>query len=136
MRIKYGFLLRNFTASNTLPVFRTESQDRMLSSALNFALGFFGPKLDGQYEQLITIEALGFNNTLAPTKTCPNVRDPARGERALPYVRQWAQRYLQAARARLNSQTDGIDFTIEDIYTMQQLCPYEVRFCLLPTAST
>ena len=43
---------------------------------------------------------------------------------------------LQAARARLNSQIDGIDFTIEDIYTMQQLCPYEVRFCLLPTAST
>ncbi|TBU40685.1 phytase [Dichomitus squalens] len=138
-RIKYGFLLRNFTASNTLPVFRTESQDRMLFSALNFALGFFGPKLDGQYQQLITIEAPGFNNTLAPSKTCPNARDPARGERALPYVRQWAKVYLQAARARLNSQIDGIDLTIEDVYAMQQLCPYETvaigysKFCELFT---
>lgn len=26
MRIKYGFLLENFTRTNTLPVFRTESQ--------------------------------------------------------------------------------------------------------------
>ena len=127
MRIKYGFLLRNFTASNTLPVFRTESQDRMLSSALNFALGFFGPKLQGQYEQLITIEAQGFNNTLAPSKTCPNAQSKARGERSLPYVREWAELYLQDARARLNSQIEGIDLSIEDVYTMQQLCPYEVR---------
>jgi hypothetical protein len=26
MRLKYGFLLKNFTESNTIPVFRTESQ--------------------------------------------------------------------------------------------------------------
>ena len=59
MRMKYGFLLRNFTELNTIPVFRTESQDRMLSSALNFALGFFGYPFDGQYQQSITIEAKG-----------------------------------------------------------------------------
>ncbi|KAI1790015.1 phytase [Ganoderma leucocontextum] len=139
MRIKYGFLLRNFTTSNTLPVFRTESQDRMLSSALNFALGFFGPKLEGQYQQLITIEAQGFNNTLVPSKTCPNAQSNARGERALPYVREWAELYLQDARARLNSQLEGIHLCIEDVYTMQQLCAYETialgysKFCELFT---
>ncbi|PIL29397.1 hypothetical protein GSI_09449 [Ganoderma sinense ZZ0214-1] len=139
MRIKYGFLLRNFTASNSLPVFRTESQDRMLSSALNFALGFFGPKLEGQYQQLITIEAQGFNNTLVPSKTCPNAQSKTRGERALPYVREWAELYLQDARARLNSQIEGIELSIEDVYTMQQLCPYETialgysKFCELFT---
>ena len=31
----------------------------MLSSALNFALGFFGYPLDGKYQQSITIEAKG-----------------------------------------------------------------------------
>jgi 3-deoxy-D-arabino-heptulosonate 7-phosphate (DAHP) synthase len=58
-RMKYGFLLKNFTASNAIPVFRTESQDRMLASAMNFAIGFFGWPLDGQYQQSITIEADG-----------------------------------------------------------------------------
>ena len=125
--MKYGFLLQNFTASNTLPVFRTESQDRMLSSALNFALGFFGPSLEGQYQQLITIEATGFNNTLAPSKTCPHARDLTRGERAVPFVREWADIYLQNALARLQPQLKNVRLTIEDVYRMQQLCAYEVR---------
>lgn len=127
MRMKYGFLLENFTDSNTLPVFRTESQDRMLSSALNFALGFFGPSLDGQYQQLITIEAGGFNNTLSPSKTCPNSRDPTKGDRAVPFVREWAEIYLQDAVSRVSPMLEGYDLTVEDVYTMQQLCAYEVR---------
>ncbi|KAH9940025.1 phytase [Epithele typhae] len=135
MRMKYGFLLKNFTDTDTLPVFRTESQDRMLSSALNFALGFFGPKLDGQYQQLITIEAAGFNNTLAPSKTCPNARNPTRGDRAVPFVREWAETYLQGAFLRLSPMLKGFPLTIEDVYTMQQLCAYETisigysKFC-------
>lgn len=36
-RIKYGFLLDKM--KGRLPVFRTESQDRMLRSAQNFAAG-------------------------------------------------------------------------------------------------
>ena len=128
MRMKYGFLLKNFTDLNTLPVFRTESQDRMLSSALNFAYGFFGPKLDGQYQQLITIEATGFNNTLAPSKTCPNARNTSRGDRALPFVREWAETYLQDALKRLSQMLEGYKLTVEDVYTMQQMCAYEVRY--------
>lgn len=38
----YGSLLNNFTAAGTLPVFRTQSQDRMVKTAENFAAGFFG----------------------------------------------------------------------------------------------
>jgi hypothetical protein len=99
MRLKYGFLLKvrtaqalclvfpspfffvftalhqNFTETNTLPVFRTESQcvlhlsilcneitlvrNRMLASAMNFAMGFFGYPFEDQYQQSITIEADG-----------------------------------------------------------------------------
>lgn len=34
----YGHLLNNFTEAGTIPVFRTESQDRMVKTAENFAL--------------------------------------------------------------------------------------------------
>ena len=129
MRMKYGFLLKKFTESNTLPVFRTESQDRMLSSALNFALGFFGYPLEGQYQQSITIEADGFNNTLAPYKTCPNAGDRSKSDRGVTYVREWASVYLQDALDRLKPQLHGYELTIEDVYTLQQMCAYEVRLC-------
>ncbi|CAL1711173.1 unnamed protein product [Somion occarium] len=137
MRIKYGYLLENFTKTNTLPVFRTESQDRMLASALNFAIGFFGFPYEGQYQQSITIEAHGFNNTLAPYKTCPNARTSGKSDRSLYYVREWASKYLADAHARLAPQLEGYDLSIEDVFTMQQLCAYETvaigysRFCEL-----
>ncbi|KAF8638870.1 hypothetical protein AX17_001926 [Amanita inopinata Kibby_2008] len=139
MRLKYGFLLKNFTDANVIPVFRTESQDRMLSSALNFAIGFFGYPFEGQYQQSITIEATGFNNTLSPYKTCPNARDYTKAERGVWYVRRWADRYLKGARERLQRQLHGIELSIEDVYTMQQLCAYETvaigysKFCELFT---
>ena len=73
-RMKYGFLLKNFTASNTIPVFRTESQDRMLASAMNFAIGFFGWPLDGQYQQSITIEADGVRTWSSSAYCAPITR--------------------------------------------------------------
>ncbi|KIK52824.1 hypothetical protein GYMLUDRAFT_207686 [Collybiopsis luxurians FD-317 M1] len=139
MRLKYGYLLKNFTETNTIPVFRTESQDRMLSSALNFAIGFFGYPLEGQYEQSITIEAPGFNNTLVPHKTCSNANDAAIASRGRWYVERWAAIYLNQARERLQSQLDGYELAIEDVLAMQQTCAYETvaigysKFCGLFT---
>ncbi|KAF8894812.1 histidine phosphatase superfamily [Infundibulicybe gibba] len=140
MRLKYGFLLKNFTETNTIPVFRTESQHRMLASALNFAIGFFGYPFEGKYQQSITIEAPGFNNTLAPYKTCPNARVPEKSDRGVYYQKEWVAIYLENARKRLQAQISGLELTIEDIYTMQQMCPYETvalgysKFCELFTA--
>ncbi|KAJ3514189.1 hypothetical protein NLJ89_g2508 [Agrocybe chaxingu] len=139
MRMKYGFLLQNFTEKNTIPVFRTESQDRMLASAMNFAIGFFGYPFDGQYQQSITIEAKGFNNTLAPYKTCPNASDKSKASRGDWYIARWAEIYLKDAQKRLQKDLDGLDLSIQDVYTMQQLCPYETvalgysKFCELFT---
>ncbi|KAG5640451.1 hypothetical protein DXG03_008594 [Asterophora parasitica] len=139
MRLKYGFLLKNFTETNTIPVFRTESQDRMLQSALNFAIGFFGYPLDGKYQQSILIEADGFNNTLAPYDTCPNARIRTKSDRGIYYVKRWAAIYLKKARARLQPQLKGYELTIEDVYIMQQMCAYETvaigysKFCELFT---
>ncbi|EIW74055.1 phosphoglycerate mutase-like protein [Coniophora puteana RWD-64-598 SS2] len=139
MRMKYGYLLKNFTESNTIPVFRTESQDRMLASAQNFALGFFGYPFDGQYEQLITIEADGFNNTFAPYKTCPNAKASGKGNRSLDYIRRWTATYLSDAYTRIQKQLSGLELSVEDVYTMQQMCAYETvaigysKFCELFT---
>ncbi|TFK25804.1 phosphoglycerate mutase-like protein [Coprinopsis marcescibilis] len=139
LRMKYGFLLNNFTESNTIPVFRTESQDRMLASALNFAVGFFGFPYDGQYQQSITIEADGFNNTLAPYKTCPNANVKSKADRGKWYTSRWADIYLKDARERLQREIKDFDLTIEDVYIMQQTCSYETvalgysKFCELFT---
>ncbi|KAL0070525.1 hypothetical protein AAF712_002358 [Marasmius tenuissimus] len=138
-RLKYGFLLQNFTDTNTIPVFRTESQHRMLHSALNFAVGFFGLPLEGQYQQSITIEAPGFNNTLAPYDTCSNANRTSAAGRSIWYVERWANKYLASARKRLQKNLSGYELTIEDTYTMQQMCAYETvaigysKFCELFT---
>lgn len=42
------------------------------------------------------------------------------------YVSKWADIYLEDAHARLASQLKGYDLSIEDVYTMQQMCAYEV----------
>ncbi|KXN93292.1 3-phytase B, partial [Leucoagaricus sp. SymC.cos] len=139
MRIKYGYLLENFTKANTIPVFRTESQDRMLASAMNFALGFFGWPYDDQYQQSITIEANGFNNTLSPYKTCPNANINEKADRGVWYESRWADIYLADARKRLAKDIKGFDLTTENVFTMQQMCAYETvaigysRFCELFT---
>ena len=60
----YGDLLQNFTDAGVLPVFRTESEDRMVKSALNFASGFFGvPEYLDEVNILLMIEDAGFNNS-------------------------------------------------------------------------
>ncbi|KAG9030965.1 hypothetical protein FRB95_003302 [Tulasnella sp. JGI-2019a] len=137
LRIKYGFLLQNFT--DTLPVFRTESQDRMLNSARNFAVGFFGYPIEDQYLQSITYEAWGVNNTLAPYMTCPNANLAGKADRQKPYVAEWIAVYLKEAANRLQTQFKGLDINERDAYNFQELCAYETvalgysKFCELFT---
>lgn len=135
MRMRYGFLLDNYTVSNTLPVFRTESQDRMLQSAMNFAFGFFGHPIEKQYQQLIMLHNPGVNNTLVPNMNCPNAHIVGRARRGQWYIKKWTEIYLKDALDRFRGLTSGMDWTIEDVYAMQFLCPYETvalgysKFC-------
>lgn len=98
----------------------------MLKSALNFAAGFFGIPYEDKYLQSITIEESGYNNTLSPYMTCPNSRDRSKSDRGTAFVKEWAQIYLKDARERLQVELDGFDLKVEDVYTMQQMCAYEV----------
>ncbi|CAE6501873.1 unnamed protein product [Rhizoctonia solani] len=125
MRMRYGHLLNNFTESNTIPVFRTESQNRMLESSINFAYGFFGNPIKGQYQQVIMSEHSGLNNTISPWDTCPNANIPAKAFRGLPLVQQWGDIYLKDAVARLKTMAPEIDWSSEDAHAAQKMCAYE-----------
>jgi hypothetical protein len=101
----YGELLNNFTASNTLPVFRTQSQDRMVKTAENFAAGFFGvPEYMDQVNIEILVETPGVNNSGAPYEVCSNSNVASRGSIGSTLSTNFAQNAFNATLARLNSQ--------------------------------
>ncbi|KAJ6595077.1 phosphoglycerate mutase-like protein [Mycena vulgaris] len=121
-RVKYGELLKGFS---DLPVFRTSSQERMVDSALHFAAGFFGVQTYAEdYHQLIDIEALGFNSTLAPYKACPNANNAIAAFGSTQALK-WATIYLAAAQQRLAPYISGMPLSPSNLLAMQQLCAYE-----------
>ena len=75
-----------------------------------------------------------FNNTLAPYDTCANANAHNKGDRSLPYVKEWAGIYLAEAQKRLQADLQpseggqGFNLEIEDAYRMQQMCAYEVAY--------
>ena len=63
---------------------------------------------------------------LTRRNSCPNADDKSKADRAIWYVRKWANIYLKDAQTRLAPQLKGYDLSIEDVYTLQQMCAYEV----------
>ena len=57
---------------------------------------------------------------------CHNARINEKADRGTWYTERWSDIYLKDAHRRLQKQFKGFDLTIEDVFTMQQLCPYEV----------
>jgi hypothetical protein len=136
----YGHLLNNFTEAGTLPVFRTESQDRMVKTALNFAAGFFGvPEYMEQVNIEIAVEASGQNITGAPYETCTNANVASRGSIGSTAAAKYAATAFNSTITRLSSCIKGITLTPTDIIAMLQLCSYETdalgysQFCSLFT---
>ncbi|EXJ66940.1 uncharacterized protein A1O5_10135 [Cladophialophora psammophila CBS 110553] len=123
----YGELLNNFTAQGALPVFRTESQDRMVKTAENFAAGFFGvPEYLNQVNIEILVENPGVNNSGAPYEVCNNSNIASRGSIGTTVANKFANNAFNSTLARLNSQISGnLTFTPTDAIAMLQLCSYE-----------
>ncbi|KAI0066187.1 phosphoglycerate mutase-like protein [Artomyces pyxidatus] len=121
-RMRYGDLLKGFS---DLPVWRTTSQERMVDSALQFAAGFFGiQEYENSYHQLVEIEATGFNSTLAAYDVCPNANN-AIGLLGYKMANKWGAIYTAPIIKRLSQYIQGVNFTANDIVTMQQACAYE-----------
>ncbi|KAI1141639.1 phosphoglycerate mutase-like protein [Hypoxylon sp. FL0543] len=122
----YGHLLNNFTEAGTIPVFRTESQDRMVKTTQNFAAGFFGvPEYLDQVSIEILVETAGVNNSGAPYEVCDNSNVASRGGIGNTMASKFAKNVFNATIERLNSQVSGLNFTTTDILAMLQLCSYE-----------
>ncbi|WWC69100.1 uncharacterized protein I206_103036 [Kwoniella pini CBS 10737] len=139
-RQQYGYLLNNFTESKTLPVFRTESQDRMVKTANNFAAGMFGvPEYLDQVNIEIMVETPGINNTGAPYETCLNSNVASKGSIGSTAAAAFAKNAFNETLERLQSQITGVNLTSTDIIAMLQLCSYETdalgysAFCKLFT---
>lgn len=142
----YGELLNNFTATGTLPVFRTQSQDRMVKTAENFAAGFFGvPEYQNQVNIEILVETPGLNNSGAPYEICTNSNVASRGSIGSTAATAFANTAFNSTIARLQSQVcdnfltcnvpffddflqiTGVNFTATDAIAMLQLCSYETQ---------
>ncbi|KAL5380963.1 hypothetical protein DPSP01_007495 [Paraphaeosphaeria sporulosa] len=124
----YGKLLNNFTEAGTIPVFRTQSQDRMVKTAQNFAAGFFGvPEFLDQVNIEILVENATVNNSGAPYDVCPNSNIKSRGSIGSTVAAQFANNAFNATIARLQSQISGINLTSTDAVAMLQLCSYETH---------
>ncbi|KAF2128653.1 phosphoglycerate mutase-like protein [Dothidotthia symphoricarpi CBS 119687] len=124
----YGHLLNNFTAAKTIPVFRTESQDRMVKTAENFAAGFFGvPEYMDQVNIEILVESIGVNNSGASYDVCPNSNIASRGSIGSTVASRFAANAFNSTINRLQTQASGITFTSTDAIAMLQMCSYETH---------
>ncbi|KAK4683843.1 hypothetical protein P7C73_g6377, partial [Tremellales sp. Uapishka_1] len=139
-RQQYGELLNNFTVQGALPVFRTESQDRMVKTAENFAAGFFGvPEYMSEVNIEIAVEAPGFNITGAPYEACPNSNIAKYGSVGSTAAAAFANNAFNSTIARLQAELTGYKLTPTDAIAMLQLCSYETdalgysAFCTLFT---
>ncbi|GAA5895207.1 hypothetical protein JCM6882_006615 [Rhodosporidiobolus microsporus] len=136
----YGKLLNNFTETGTLPVFRTQSQDRMVKTMQNFAAGFFGvPEFLDQVNIEIEVEAKGYNLTGAPYEVCTNSNN-AYGSVGSTAAAAFSKPYYEKTAARLNQYLSGnLTFDATDVGALLQLCAYETdalgssEFCTLFT---
>jgi hypothetical protein len=63
---------------------------------------------------------------------CPNAGDRAKADRGTVYVRQWAEIFLADAKKRIQPMLEGYTLVAEDVYSMMQMCAYEVLSFSLP----
>lgn len=100
--------------------------------------GFFGLDYSNNATLELIIEANGFNNSLAGYKNCPNANN-WRNFGGRNATDTWVNIYLQDATKRLAKLVQGYEWTVQDSYAAQTLCPYETvafgysSFCSLFT---
>ena len=86
--------------------------------------GFFGLEWTNNATIEVIIEAQGFNNSLAGYDNCRNA-NTFRNQGGGNGTAEWVKIYLQDATERLRPLVKGFEWTIEDTYAAQNMCPYE-----------
>ncbi|TQN74499.1 3-phytase A, partial [Colletotrichum shisoi] len=136
--ILHSYMYSSLYNPNSKIIVRTTTQDRMLKSAEYWLAGFFGLEWTKNATIEVIIEQDRANNSLAGYLNCPNARKQNGGNDA---AKVWISNYLtngrsdialpfknpltSSATARLRDMADGYDWTIDDTYAAQTMCPYE-----------
>ncbi|KAL8953043.1 MAG: hypothetical protein Q9222_001093 [Ikaeria aurantiellina] len=129
LRTRYIDLLTN--ASPSYPVnFWASDCNRVIETARYFATSFFGLDWDSGAAKLHIIPEtsdLGAD-TLTPGDTCLKYRkDLLTGhDYGLIQLSKFRSTYLPAISARFQAQNPGIRFTDGEIYSMQEMCGFEI----------
>jgi len=98
--------------------------------------GFFGLEWTNNATIEVIIEGQGYNNSLAGYDNCKNSNN-FRNLGGTNATNQWVSIYLKDATDRLKSMIEGFEWTVEDTYAAQTLCPYEtVSANYLPSFTT
>ena len=86
--------------------------------------GFFGLEWTNNATIEVIIEANNFNNSLAGYMNCKN-SNSYKNQGGTNATMEWVGIYLQDATKRFQGMIEGFDWTIEDTYAAQVMCPYE-----------
>ncbi|KAL8693879.1 MAG: hypothetical protein Q9218_001388 [Villophora microphyllina] len=130
LRTRYRHLLSS-PSHRRLVNFWASDSNRVIETARYFATGFFGLDWDSRQAAKLHIipetPDLGAN-TLTPGDTCLRYRnDLLTGhDYGLIQLSKFRSVYLPAISARFQVQNPGIDFTDGEIYSMQEMCGFEI----------
>jgi hypothetical protein len=97
----------------------------VIETARHFALGLFGLDAEATLE-VISEEKTRGANTLTPGRTCTaNLVDTQEGKmKGYLLMGEYRATYLPAIAARLSAETH-LNFTTQDIFSMQEMCGFE-----------
>ncbi|THX01009.1 phosphoglycerate mutase-like protein [Aureobasidium pullulans] len=103
---------------------------RVVESAKYFAAGFWGIEWRdvARLQVIPETKELGAD-TLTTGVTCTDYLRPHNPEgrhKGLHKLVEWQKHYIPPIIARMESQTPGLNLTIHEVYSMQQLCSFEI----------
>ncbi|KAL8808524.1 MAG: hypothetical protein Q9182_000075 [Xanthomendoza sp. 2 TL-2023] len=130
LRTRYQHLLPPTPHSHPLNLWASGCP-RVIETARYFATGFFGLDWDSHEAAKLHIipetPDLGAN-TLTPGDTCLKYREDllTGHDYGLSQLTKFRSTYLPAIAARFQAQTPGIRFTDGEIYSMQEMCGFEL----------
>ena len=124
LRTRYHHLFERAAARNTTTYWASGSA-RVIETARHFALGFFGIDTPTHLEVISEKKHRGAD-TLTPGRTCTQNQLDAQEGKAKGYrlMGEFRSTYLPAIAARLSSET-GLNFTNQDVFSMQEMCGFE-----------
>lgn len=129
LRTRYLHLLTSIPSSQSTNFWASDC-NRVIETARYFATGFFGLDWNSTRAKLQVIPEtpdLGAD-TLTPGDTCLKYRDDllTGHDYGLIQLAKFRSAYLPAVSARFQAQNPGIKFTDGELYSMQEMCGFEL----------